>query len=179
MNTTTHKILLSFLIVVILNLSSCSCPVYCTKQAKESNTVTKVIDGDTLNIIQWGKEESIKLIGIDTPETSVNKKTRKDAKSSGKDIQTIIEMGKEATEYVKGLVKPGSIITIEYDVQERDKYGTLLGYVYLGSGKMLNEEIVKAGYADVMTVPPNTKHLDRFIKAYQEAWESRQGLWAD
>jgi len=71
------------------------------------------------------------------------------------------------------------LITIELDVQERDRYGRILGYVYLSNGKMLNEEIVKAGYAIIMTIPPNVKYKDRFLKAYQEARESKRGLWED
>jgi micrococcal nuclease len=43
---------------------------------------------------------------------------------------------------------------------------------------MLNEKIVKAGYASVMTVPPNVKHKDKFLKAYEEARERKRGLWA-
>jgi micrococcal nuclease len=53
----------------------------------------------------------------------------------------------------------------------------LLGYVYLSNGKMLNEEIVKAGYGNVMTIPPNVKYQDRFLKAYQEARKRKRGLW--
>ncbi len=88
-------------------------------------------------------------------------------------------MGKRATEYVESLVKPGDLITIEFDAQERDRYGRLLGYVYLSNGKMLNEEIVKAGYANVMTIPPNVKYQDRFLKAYQEARKNKKGLWGE
>ncbi len=54
--------------------------------------------------------------------------------------------------------------------KQRDRYDRLLGYVYLSNGKMLNEEIVKAGYA-------NVKYQDRFLKAYQEARERKRGLW--
>jgi micrococcal nuclease len=86
-------------------------------------------------------------------------------------------MGKRATEYVESLVKPGGLITIEFDVQERDRYKRLLGYVYLSNGNMLNEEIVKAGYASVMTIPPNVKYKDRFLIAYQEARKDKRGLW--
>ena len=64
-------------------------------------------------------------------------------------------------------------------MQEKDRYGRLLGYVYLRSGKMLNVEIVKAGYANVMTVPPNVKYQDRFLNAYKEARESKKGLWEE
>ena len=92
-------------------------------------------------------EKRIRLIGIDTPESRVKRKAKKDANMSEHDIKTIIEMGKKAKAYVDGLVKRGDLITIEFDVQKRDKYGRLLGYIYLSSGKMLNEEIVKTGYA--------------------------------
>jgi micrococcal nuclease len=68
---------------------------------------------------------------------------------------------------------------MEFDVQKRAKGGRLLGYVYLSDGKMLNEEIVKAGYAYPMTVPPNVKYQERFLKAYREARENRRGLWKE
>ncbi len=87
-------------------------------------------------------------------------------------------MGKRATEYVESLVKTGDLITIEFDAQQRDRYGRLLSYVYLPNGKMLNEEIVKAGYANLMTIPPNVRYQDRFLKAYQESRKKRRGLWA-
>ena len=147
--------------------------------AQQTTTVTRIVDGDTLKVFYLEGEESIRLIGIDTPESRVNKKTKKDAKRSGQDVETIIAMGKRATEYVESLVKPGGLITIEFDVQERDRYKRLLGYVYLSNGKMLNEEIVKAGYASVMTIPPNVKYKDRFLIAYQEARESKMGLWGE
>ncbi len=138
--------------------------------------IISIIDGDNLKIDYKGQKESLRLIGIDTPESKDNKKAKWDAKKSGKDIETIIEMGKIAMEYVEGLVKADDNIKIEFDIQERDKYGRLLGYVYLANGKMLNEEIIKAGYANVITVPPNVKYKDRFLKAYQEAREGKKGL---
>ena len=145
--------------------------------AQQTTTVVRVVDGDTLKVRYWGKEESIRLIGIDTPESRVNKKAKRDAKRSGQDIKTITAMGTRATEYVESLVKTGDLITIEFGVQQRDRYGRLLGYVYLSNGKMLNEEIVKAGYANVMTIPPNVKYQDRFLRAYKKARERKRGLW--
>ena len=139
--------------------------------------VISVVDGDTLKISYKGQEDSIRLIGIDTPESRVNKKAKRDAKRSGQDIETIIAMGKRATKYVKSLVKQGDLITIEFDVQARDRYGRILGYVYLPNGKLLNEEIVKAGYASVMTIPPNIKYKDIFLNAFKAANENRRGLW--
>ena len=66
---------------------------------------------------------------------------------------------------------------IELDVQARNQYGRLLAYAYLSNGKMLNEEIVKAGYANVMTIPPNVKYQETFLRAYREARENKRGLW--
>ena len=146
-------------------------------QSKFTVKIISVIDGDTLKVGYNGQKESIRLIGIDTPESRNNKKVKKDAKRSGQDIESIIAMGKRATEYVEGVVKPGDAITIEFDVQKRDKYKRSLGYVYLSNGKMLNEEIVKAGYATVITIPPNVKYKDRFLRAYKQARESKRGLW--
>jgi len=169
-----RKYLLHVLIIsVVFLLALLASPLH----AQQTTTVTRIVDGDTLKVFYLEGEESIRLIGIDTPESRVNKKTKKDAKRSGQDVETIIAMGKRATEYVESLVKPGGLITIEFDVQERDRYKRLLGYVYLSNGKMLNEEIVKAGYASVMTIPPNVKYKDRFLIAYQEARERKVGLW--
>jgi micrococcal nuclease len=159
-----------FLIIVLMLLSP-------SIHAQQATIVSRVVDGDTLKINYKGQKESIRLIGIDTPESRINKKTKKDAKRSGQNVETIIAMGKRATAYVESLVKPGDTITIEFDVQERDRYKRLLGYLYLSNGKMLNEEIVKAGYANVMMIPPNVKYKDRFLRAYQEAREDKRGLW--
>ena len=146
-------------------------------QAKETAAVLGVVDGDTLKIKYEGREENIRFIGIDAPESKPNEKAKRDAQRSGEDLKTIISQGKEATEFVKTMVRPGDKVTIEFDVQTRDKYGRLLGYVYLFNGKMLNEEIVKAGYANLMTYPPNVKCQERFLKAYREARENQRGLW--
>jgi len=139
--------------------------------------VLRVLDGDTLKIEHQGRIESLRLIGIDTPESRVNKKAKKDAARNQEDIKKIISLGREATRYLKRLVKPGDTIKIEFDRRIRDKYGRLLGYVYLPNGKMLNEEIVKAGYANLMTYPPNVKYQDIFLRAYREARENNRGLW--
>ncbi len=162
---------LSFVFVLTLLSSSL--------HAQQTTTVIRVVDGDTLKVRYWGKEESIRLNGIDTPESRVNKKAKRDAKKSGQDIKTITSMGKRATEFVESLVKSGDLITIEFDAQQRDRYRRLLGYVYLSNGKMLNEEIVKAGYANVMTIPPNVKYQDRFLKAYKQARKTERGLWEE
>ncbi len=164
-----HVLIISFVFILTL----LSPPL----NAQQKTTVTRIIDGDIIQALYGGVEKRIRLIGIDTPESRVNRKAKKYANMSENDLKTIIEMGKKAKAYVDGLVKRGDLITIEFDVQERDKYGRLLGYVYLSNGKMLNEEIVKSGYANVMTLPPNIKYKDKFLRAYKQARERKRGLW--
>jgi len=67
--------------------------------AEQTTAVVRIVDGDTLKVRYWGKEESIRLIGIDTPESRVNKKAKMDAKRSGQDIKTITAMDKRATNH--------------------------------------------------------------------------------
>jgi micrococcal nuclease len=146
-------------------------------QAYEKAKILSIIDGDTVKVIYHNREERLRLIGIDTPESIPNRKAKKDAQRTKSDIETIISQGREAKGFVKGLVKPGDLLKIEFDVRTRDKYGRLLAYLYLPSGKMLNEEIVKAGYAQLMTIPPNLKYRERFLMAYREARENHRGFW--
>ena len=136
--------------------------------------VVKIIDGDTVKIEYGGSEENVRLIGIDTPESRANSKAKKDAERSIHDVEVITAMGKAATNYVKSIVKLGTDIEIEFDVQSRDKYGRFLGYVYLQTGEMLNEKIVGAGYASIMTIPPNVKYQERFLATYREARENNR-----
>jgi micrococcal nuclease len=142
-------------------------------------TVVQVVDGDTLRIEMDGQEEAIRLIGIDTPESKINKKAKKDSIKTNYDVETIMAMGKEAARYVRTLVRKGDTVGIEFDIQKRDKYRRLLVYAYLSDGKMLNEEIVKAGYANIMTYPPNVRYQDRFVRAYREARDTKRGLYRD
>ncbi|MDD5207980.1 MAG: thermonuclease family protein [Elusimicrobiales bacterium] len=146
--------------------------------SSEALKVLYVIDGDTIKVLMAGNKESIRLIGIDTPESKANKKARKDAARSGSDLKAIVGLGKAAAAFTKSLVKPGDLITIEQDVQPRDRYGRILAYVYLKSGKMLNEEIIAAGYASVMTIPPNVRYQERFLSSYRAARQRAVGLWA-
>lgn len=145
----------------------------------ETVEVLKVIDGDTLKVKYRGHKENVRLIGIDAPESRINKKALRDAKRSTKDIKIILQQGREATKYVKTLVKPGETVRLEFDVQPRDRYSRLLNYVYLDNDKMLNEEIVRAGYAGLMTIPPNVKYEQKLLQAYREAREMKRGLWGE
>lgn len=135
--------------------------------------VTKAIDGDTLRL---STGEHVRLIGIDTPESRYNNKLERDSARSRKDANTIISMGKEAASFTRKLVQ-GKKVRLEFDVQKRDKYKRLLAYVYLEDGTFVNAKIVEEGYAQTMTVPPNVKYSDLFLKLQREAREKRKGLW--
>jgi micrococcal nuclease len=159
--------------VLILSLV-CPSAVYALRHNAK---VLYVIDGDTLKIMYDGKKQSIRLIGIDTPESRKNSKAFKDSRRSSRDINAIISQGKIAKKYVKGLVKKGDKIKIEFDVEKRDRYHRLLGYVYLPDGRMLNDIIIRNGYASPLTIPPNVKYRGRFSKSYKFARSHRLGLW--
>jgi len=135
--------------------------------------VKRAVDGDTL-VLENG--ERVRLIGIDTPEMHESNKLYRDAQRTKQDISTIQKLGRRAYEFTKNLVE-GKRVSLEFDVEKRDKYGRLLAYVYLKDGTFLNAEIVKQGYASLMTIPPNVKYADLFLKLYREARENRRGLW--
>ena len=84
--------------------------------------------------------------------------------------------GKEASDYLTRLIG-GKKVRLEYDVGHLDKYGRTLAYVYLKDGTFVNALLVKNGYATVMTVPPNVKYADTFIKLERKARNKNKGLW--
>ena len=159
-------LLLSFLICGNISCSSDS-----AKQKKQKNdgtfAVKKISDGDTFWIYNGTDEgEKIRLIGVDAPES---RKVFK--KEEG-------YYGKESKIYLTNLLK-GKRVKLEYDVRRKDQYGRTLAYVYLQDGTFVNAELVKNGYAMVMTVPPNVKNADLFVKLQREARENNRGLWAN
>jgi micrococcal nuclease len=140
--------------------------------------VLSITDGDTIVVRLDGRKERVHLIGIDAPESSPNSKAQRDSLRTGDDLKTIIEMGQRSTRFFKTVLRVGDRVSIELDVQKRDRYGRLLGYIWLRDGRMLNEEIVRAGYAGLMIYPPNVKYWERIEKAYRDAREAKRGLLA-
>ncbi|HUS59825.1 MAG TPA: thermonuclease family protein [Nevskiaceae bacterium] len=123
--------------------------------------VTRVIDGDTIEI-EGGQE--VRYIGIDTPETV-------------HPSNPVECYGKEASQKNKELVE-GKEVKLEKDVSETDKYGRLLRYVWLGD-MFVNEYLVKEGYAQSSSYPPDVRYQDRFLEAQRKAREEKKGLWGD
>ena len=135
----------------------------------ESVKVTRVVDGDTVEIADGRK---VGLIGVNTPEST----TRHE------------EYGKEASDYTKGQLT-GKTVWIQKDVSETDRYGRLLRIVWLDvptddmneeeiRKKMFNAQLVLNGYAEPSTYPPDVKYSDYFVKFAQEARKNNTGLWA-
>ena len=123
---------------------------------------TRVIDGDTIVVDIKGKQEKVRLIGVDTPETKHPKKP-------------VERFGKEAYLFTKEMVE-GKEVRLESDQQRRDRYGRLLAYVYLMDGTFLNAEIIKQGYGFAYTRYP-FKYLEKFRGYEREARENKRGLW--
>ncbi len=91
-------------------------------------------------------------------------------------MKGIEPFGKEAAEANRKLVD-GKTVRLEFDVQQVDRYNRLLAYVFLEEGTFVNAWLVENGYAMVMTVPPNVKYQELFLKLQREAREARRGLW--
>lgn len=127
-------------------------------------TISQVVDGDTVRIDPTidGIDE-VRLIGMDTPET--------------KDPDEGVEpYGPEASSYASSRLA-GEQVGIEFDAERTDQYGRLLAYVYPTSGGMFNEDLVRNGYAQVYTVPPNDSFEDRFVAAQRAAKAAGLGIW--
>lgn len=164
-------------VVVLLGLSGCgrsgpgsSAPVAAAVAAATGNlpagvdmTVRRVIDGDT---IQINGGERIRLIGVNTPETKAPD-------------QPVGCFGEEASRFTASLLPPGTPVRLVGDVEQRDRYGRLLAYVYRRSdGLFVNAELLRRGFGQLMTIPPNVAHTDEFATIARQAREGSQGLWA-
>lgn len=121
--------------------------------------VARIIDGDTI-VLEDGTK--VRYIGVDTPETVHPSKP-------------VEFMGKEASEYNRRLVE-GKNVRLEYDVERLDKYGRTLAYVYLDT-LFVNAELLRAGYAHVLTIPPNVHYSELFLSCQRAARDASRGLW--
>ncbi len=147
----------NFIIFILIFIPVClaGCGIYYgyPESQDEENTVEEVIDGDTFLL---SSNQKVRLIGINTPEKKQF-------------------YYKEARQALKALIG-GEKIKLEKDVSERDKYGRLLRYVYLDD-LFVNLEMVKRGFANAFTYPPDVKYADEFLNAERFAREQGLGLW--
>jgi len=161
-------------IIVLILVAASALPL---QAQQESASVLRVLDGETLKIDRNGQKELIKLIGLDVPKSKMHSKAERDAIQSRQDFPSMTSMGIEAMQFLKRLVKSGDTVAIEFDVVTRDKEGMLLGYIYLPDGRMLNQEMLRAGYAYLAISTPNVKYQERLLQARAEAWKKGRGVW--
>lgn len=135
--------------------------------------VSRVVDGDTLKL---SNGQSVRLIGVDTPELHYSYKLLRDVKKSHKDSAAIQSLGKKAADFTKSLVK-GQRVRLEYDIERHDRYNRLLAYVYLEDGTFVNAKIIEEGYGHIMTIPPNIRYASKFLQLEREARLNNKGLW--
>ncbi len=136
-------------------------------EAAGGAVVDEVVDGDTIRVRLPGRRdtESVRLIGIDTPETLGPGGLREC-------------FGKEASARTKELVPPGTEVRLVRDAEARDRYGRLLAYVYRQRDDLfVNLALAEDGYAAPLSIPPNVAHRDAFVDAAAEAREAGRGLW--
>lgn len=141
-------------------------------------TVERIIDGDTLVVVVEGVRQHIRLIGVDSPESRLNHRTTLQAQQAATTEKHIIKMGACARSFITTLLPVGQRIEIEVDRRKYDKYRRILAYIYLPNGTMINETLISAGYAYPLTIPPNVRYQERFIKGFKFSKQAKRGLWS-
>jgi micrococcal nuclease len=128
-------------------------------------TVVRVVDGDTIVVRLGGGEETVRLVGIDTPETVDPRRP-------------VGCFGTEASRRTKALLPVGTRLRLERDVEARDRYGRVLAYVYRADDHtFVNLALAEEGFAEPLTIPPNVTHASRFAAAAAAARAAGRGLW--
>jgi micrococcal nuclease len=125
----------------------------------EPAEVIRVHDGDTVTLSYKGSKYRVRLIGIDAPELGQK------------------PWGRISKNHLKEILPDR--IKIEMDVQSRDRYGRLLAYLRDENGTLINQKMVEDGYAVLLTIPPNVKHVDELKEAQRKAREAGRGLWGE
>ena len=153
----------------ISEIESISLPVSSIPEPEEPETalydVVRVVDGDTFIIDYNGTEERVRLLLVDTPE------------SVHPDAERNVPYGKVASEFTTNYLD-GKQVSLEFDVQERDQYGRLLAYVYVGD-VMLKELLLSEGHATVSVYQPNVKYVDQFRELEAQAKAAKVGIWTE
>ena len=128
-----------------------------------ATAVERIVDGDTIVV---AGDETVRLIGIDTPET----------KDPRRPVQCF---GAEATRRITELIPAGEAVLLVRDVSDADRYGRTLAYVYRERDRLfVNAAMVRDGYAAAATYPPDVAHADEFRTLERGARESGRGLWS-
>ena len=128
-------------------------------------TVTRVVDGDTIKVDVDGHKDTVRYIGMDTPE-SVKPDTA---------VQCYAE---NASHQNARLLPDGQAVKLVIGAEPRDRYGRLLAYVYRSpDGLFVNAELLRGGFAHTLTIPPNDRLAPRFAQLEEQARSAGRGLW--
>ena len=126
--------------------------------------VVEVVDGDTLEVIRAGRHDTVRLLGVDTPET----------KHPDRPVEC---HGPEASAYTRSQLED-RVVRLEFDVERRDAYGRLLAFVIV-DGHRFNDALLRLGHARLLVIPPNGRHGRHMLGEELEARRHRLGLWGE
>ncbi|MEM9202683.1 MAG: thermonuclease family protein [Actinomycetota bacterium] len=127
--------------------------------------IERVVDGDTIIVEINGARERVRLLGIDTPESVAENRPDQC-------------YGQESSDYLSGLLPPGTDVTLIRDVEARDQYDRLLAYVVRSSDQLfINLDLIEQGYAGVLIYEPNSYYRNLFEDAEDSAFAADIGLW--
>lgn len=127
-------------------------------------TVSRVVDGDTIDVVSEGEEQRVRLLNIDTPETV----------DPNEDVQCL---GPEASAHLASLLPVGTEIELLADEEKMDSHGRLLAGIQLEDGSLVNAEMARAGLALPMQVGSNDRFLPEVEQANAEAIAAQRGLY--
>ncbi|MBI2891347.1 MAG: thermonuclease family protein [Nitrospirae bacterium] len=139
--------------------------------------VLYVVDGDTLKVKVQGEKVSIRLIGIDTPESKANARSRKQAEEFGKSQEEVVRMGRVARAFVEAELRHVKEVRIRTHKKAYDRYDRVLAAVYLPDGDDLSEKILRSGFGLPYEIKPFTARRETYAEAHRQAREARRGLW--
>jgi micrococcal nuclease len=132
------------------------------RAANEQYRVVRVIDGDTIIVARGSSRDTIRLLGVDTPEVHHPRKP----------VQCY---GPEASAFTKARLD-GQLVRLEDDVERRDVYGRRLAYVYV-HGHRFEDTLLVHGYARLLVIEPNHAHARTMLEEELAARRHRVGLW--
>lgn len=158
-----------FALTLLLVVAACPVAAACSPSrgapADGTATVVEVDDGDTIDVDLGGHRESVRMLGIDTPET--HHPTR-----------PVECFGVEASARTAELLPRGSRVRLVRDTEARDRYGRLLAYVYRADDDLfVNLSLVTDGFADTLDIAPNRAHAAELARAVGVARAAGAGLW--
>lgn len=167
---------LAFVAVAVARLGDSPLPPREKPAGEPWRRVVAVLDGDTIRL---DREETVRLIGVDTPESASNKKLRQDLQKMQEEVEKseMLHLGLEAKAFVRALAE-GKRCWLEYEKKRTDLYGRTLAYIHLENSGILNEMIIECGYGRAYPDYP-FRYKQRYVALQRTAMEKRRGLWAE